>query len=176
MVLVLVSLFNNSPSLNISKSQTMNNTDIIKKFYDSFARADAEGMVSCYDANIQFTDPAFGPLKGDDAANMWRMLVAVSKGNLKITFGNMKTDDKTGSANWTAEYIFSQTGRKVINHVSAHFEFKDGKIIRHTDKFNFWKWTRQALGWKGYLLGWTSFMQKKVQENANRSLRDYVKK
>ncbi len=154
----------------------MNNTNLIRKFYESFAKGDAEEMVSCYDTTIQFQDPAFGILKGDDVKNMWAMLIDLSKGNLKITFDNVKADDKTGTANWTAEYVFSQTGRKVINHVTAHFEFKDRKIVKHTDKFKFWTWTRQALGWKGYLFGWTNFMHKKVQENANAKLKKYSKK
>jgi len=77
----------------------MNNSDLIKKFYDSFANGDAEGMVNCYDDNIVFSDPAFGELKGNDAKNMWRMLLSRSN-DIKITFENVKADDKSGSANW----------------------------------------------------------------------------
>ncbi len=134
----------------------MNNAELIRKFYESFAQGNAEGMVGCYDQNIVFNDPAFGELRGDDAKAMWRMLIANSKGNLDIMFDTINANDKTGTANWTAKYVFSQTGRKVINNISAEFEFKNGKIIKHTDHFNLWKWTQQALGWKGYLLGWSS--------------------
>lgn len=151
----------------------MDNANIIKKFYESFAKADAEGMASCYGAAILFTDPAFGTLKGEDAKDMWRMLIERSNGNLKITFDNVKANDKAGTANWTAEYIFIQTGRSVINKISAQFEFQNGKIIKHTDHFNIWKWTRQAFGWKGYLFGWTSFMKTKIQIQANDLLKKY---
>jgi ketosteroid isomerase-like protein len=41
----------------------MKNSELITKFYTSFANADAEGMVACYHNDIQFEDPAFGPLK-----------------------------------------------------------------------------------------------------------------
>lgn len=153
-----------------------NNASLIEAFYKSFAKGDAEGMVSCYDPNIVFTDPAFGTLKGDDAKNMWRMLVANGKGQTKISFDNVKANDKTGSANWTAAYTFSQTGRKVINKISASFEFSNGKIIRHTDHFNLWKWSRQALGWKGYLLGWSSLMKNKIQIQTNKLLSAYKSK
>ena len=154
----------------------MTNAELITHFYTSFAKGDAEGMVSCYDKVIQFKDPAFGALKGEDAKNMWRMLLNRNKGNIHITFNNVKADNKTGSANWVAEYVFSATGRKVINVISAEFEFANGKIIKHTDTFNIYKWAKQAFGLKGYLLGWTSFMQGKIQQQANASLKKYSEK
>ena len=152
----------------------MTNTELITSFYQSFAKGDAEGMVACYHNNIQFKDPAFGVLKNEDAKNMWRMLIGRNKGNIHITFSNVEANETTGSANWEANYVFSATNRKVINLVSAQFEFKDGKIIRHTDSFDIFKWTKQALGLKGYLLGWTSFMQHKIQQQSNSLLKKYT--
>jgi ketosteroid isomerase-like protein len=48
----------------------MDNKQLIEKFYQCFASADAEGMVNCYADDIEFKDPAFGLLKGNDAKNM----------------------------------------------------------------------------------------------------------
>ena len=154
----------------------MNNSELIKKFYDSFANGDAEGMVSCYGDNIQFEDPAFGKLNGEMAKNMWRMLVNNNKSIIKISYSNVQANDKTGSVNWAAEYVFSQTGRPVINKIAATFEFKDGKIIKQTDVFDMWKWSRQALGLKGYLLGWSDFLKGKIQIQTNSLLKKYVEK
>jgi ketosteroid isomerase-like protein len=151
----------------------MNNIELIHRFYQAFAQADAEGMVSCYHTNIQFEDPAFGVLRGEDARNMWRMLIASSKGNIKITFDNVQANETSGSATWVAEYVFSQTNRPVINHISATFLFQDGKIIKHTDVFDMWKWSRQALGWKGWLLGWSPFMKKQIQANTHKLLKKF---
>lgn len=142
----------------------MDNKQLIEKFYHSFANGDAEGMVSCYAADVVFTDPAFGILHGDDAKAMWRMLMQ-NKG-VKVTFSNVTADDNIGSADWVAEYTFSRTGRKVVNRVSAKFEFKDGLIIKHTDTFDVWKWAGQAMGPVGWLLGWTPFMRNKIQQQA----------
>jgi ketosteroid isomerase-like protein len=152
----------------------MNNAELITKFYESFAKGDAEAMVNCYHNGIQFHDPAFGVLIGEDAKNMWRMLIGRNKGNIHITFSNVVANEKIGSANWRAEYIFSQTNRKVINVISAKFEFADGKIIRHTDNFDIYKWTKQALGIKGYLLGWTAFMRKQIQQQSGKLLKKYT--
>jgi hypothetical protein len=58
---------------------------------------------------------------------------------------------------------------------SAQFYFQDGLIIRHTDDFDIWKWSKQALGLTGYLFGWTGFMQNKIHTNAILSLRKYQK-
>ncbi len=151
----------------------MTNHELINSFYESFARTDAEGMVSNYADDIVFSDPAFGEQKGDDAKNMWRMLIANSKGNLKITFGNVHADDTSGSANWVAEYPFSKTGRHVVNKIAARFEFHNGKITRHTDHFDLWKWSQQALGWKGYVFGRTTFMKNKIQEQTKILLKAY---
>lgn len=142
----------------------MDNKQLIEKFYTSFANGDAEGMVSCYAADVVFTDPAFGSLKGDDARCMWRMLMQ-NKG-VKVSFSNVTANDKTGSADWVAEYTFSRTGRKVVNHVSAQFEFSNSLIVKHTDSFDVWKWAGQAMGPVGWLLGWTPFMRNKIQQQA----------
>ena len=75
----------------------MTNAELISHFYTSFAKGDAEGMVSCYDDAIQFKDPAFGALKGEGAKNMWRMLIGRNKGNIHITFSNVTANEKTGS-------------------------------------------------------------------------------
>jgi len=142
----------------------MNNEQLIANFYKSFAAGDAEGMVSNYADDITFKDPAFGLLKGNDAKNMWRMLL--KNAELKVTADNITADNNTGSASWVAIYKFSLTGRRVVNKVSAKFEFKGGKIIKHTDYFSFWKWAAQAFGLKGYLLGWTPLMKSKVRQQA----------
>ena len=154
----------------------MNNAQLITNFYEAFAKGDAEAMVACYHNDIQFHDPAFGDLQGEDAKNMWRMLIGRNKGNIHITFSNIVANEKTGSANWRAEYVFSQTNRKVINVIAAKFEFADGKIIKHTDSFDIYKWTKQALGIKGYLLGWTGFMRNQIQQQSGKLLKKYTEK
>ena len=154
----------------------MTNAALITQFYTAFAAADAEAMVACYVDDITFEDPAFGKLQGEAAKNMWRMLMASSKGNIKITFGEVQANDNTGSARWQAEYEFSQTGRKVVNNVSAKFAFRDGKIAQHTDHFDMWRWSRQALGVSGYLLGWSGFMRNKVQQKTRALLQKYTEK
>ena len=150
-----------------------NNTSVIKNFYSAFARHDAESMVKLYHDDVVFTDPAFGSLQGEAAKIMWRMLIDRGKESLVISFYDVQADEQRGAARWTADYLFSTTGRKVHNQITAQFEFKDGLIYRHTDSFSFWKWSRQALGLTGLLLGWTPLLKSKVRAQARKSLERY---
>ncbi len=146
---------------------------IIEEFYSGFADGNSVTMCSCYHQEIVFQDPIFGILVGNDAKDMWEMLIKKSKGNLEINFTEVFSDGKRGSANWTAKYIFSSTNNFVFNKIHAEFEFFDGLIYRHADTFNFYSWAKQAFGIKGFLLGWTPFFKKKVQHEALQSLRKY---
>ena len=152
------------------------NENTINKLYTAFANADAAKMCECYHSKVQFRDPAFGLLKGKEVCQMWKMLIERTKGNLKIEFSEVEANDYLGSALWIASYRFSKTNRQVVNTIAAKFHFKEGLIIKHTDDFDIWKWAKQALGIKGFLLGWTGFMQKKIQEQARMALKTYSEK
>jgi len=145
------------------------NRELIEKFYASFQRLDAEAMIGCYHPDIRFSDPVFPNLSGAEVGKMWRMLCSQAK-NFELTFDAIEADELTGKARWEARYDFSATGRRVHNKIDAVFEFQDGKIIKHTDTFDFWKWSSQALGLVGFLLGWMPLLRKKVQKQAGERL------
>lgn len=145
------------------------NAELIQRFYQAFAQRDAAAMRAAYHPDARFDDPAFVGLEGAEIGDMWEMLVTRGK-DLKVTFSDVEAGDRTGSAHWEAWYTFSATGRKVHNVIDASFEFKDGKIFRHRDRFGFWRWSRQALGLPGLLLGWTPLLAGKVQKTARKSL------
>ncbi|MGF6590569.1 nuclear transport factor 2 family protein [Pseudomonas sp. 2835] len=148
------------------------NTAVITRFYQAFQRLDAEAMVACYSDDIVFSDPAFGTLRGKDAGDMWRMLTTRAK-DFSLTFDTVRADERAGSAHWVARYLFSQTGRTVVNDIQARFVFRDGKICEHHDNFDLWRWSRQALGATGLLLGWSPLVQGKVRAQAQKGLRAF---
>jgi hypothetical protein len=47
-------------------------------------------------------------------------------------------------------------------------------IVSHHDSFDFWRWSRQALGAPGLLLGWSPVLRNQVRKQANTSLRKYL--
>ncbi|MCG9792718.1 nuclear transport factor 2 family protein [Flavobacterium algicola] len=149
------------------------NEDNIHKFYSAFSKSDTATMFKLYAPNVRFMDPIFGSLTGNDVFCMWSMLIDKGKGKMHIEVTDIRADEFMGSAKWTATYQYSAANRKVVNVVNANFQFKDGLIIKHTDEFDIWKWSRQALGLSGALMGWTGFMQQKIQEKALLSLLNY---
>jgi len=150
------------------------NETLIRSFYDAFARLDADGMVACYADDVVFTDPVFPRLRGDEAKAMWRMLCGRAR-ELVVTCSDVRADDSHGEAQWEATYLFTQTGRKVHNVVRARFELHEGRIVRHVDDFDLWRWTRMALGPTGLLLGWSPLVQNKVRGQAAASLDKFVR-
>ncbi|MDD0972782.1 nuclear transport factor 2 family protein [Pseudomonas fontis] len=147
-------------------------SELITRFYQAFQRLDAEAMVACYTDDVVFSDPAFGTLRGKDAGDMWRMLASRAQ-DFSLTFDNVRADERSGGAHWVATYLFRQTGRTVVNDIQARFTFRDGKICEHHDSFNLWRWSRQALGFKGLLLGWTPLVADKVRQQATKGLRAF---
>jgi hypothetical protein len=147
--------------------------ELIENFYTSFQKLDAEAMVRCYHADIRFSDPVFPALSKAEVGEMWKMLCSQAK-NFDLTFASIEANDQLGKAHWEAQYDFSATGRRVHNKIEAEFEFQDGKIIKHTDTFSFWKWSSMALGPVGLLLGWTPLLRKKVQKQARGRLARFM--
>lgn len=148
---------------------------LIENFYTAFQQKDYTTMQSCYAEDALFNDAVFTNLNAHEVRAMWEMLIKKGK-DLELSFSNITATDITASAQWVARYTFSTTGRKVINRIDAYFEIKDGKITKHTDSFSFYTWSKQALGLIGRLLGWTRFLQQKVQKNARSSLAAYMNK
>ena len=142
---------------------------LIREFYAAFARRDAEGMARCYHPDVFFTDPVFPALRGAEAGDMWRMLLARAA-DLQVTLDEAHADDDGGRAKWTARYTFSRTGRPVVNRIAAMFAFRDGLIVRHYDHFPMWRWAAQALGPLGRVLGWSLPLKWKVRKDAAAAL------
>jgi ketosteroid isomerase-like protein len=138
---------------------------LIREFYGAFARRDAEAMARCYHDDVFFTDPAFPRLRGEEARDMWRMLVARAT-DLEIVLDEAEADAEEGRAHWTARYTFTKTGRPVVNRIEARFAFRDGRIVRHYDRFSFWRWSAQALGPIGRLFGWFAPLKWLVRRQA----------
>jgi ketosteroid isomerase-like protein len=143
--------------------------ELVQRFYAAFDRRDGDAMAACYVPDARFSDPVFPALRGSEPGEMWRMLTSQAR-ELRV---ELLEHDAT-SAHWRAHYVFTQTGRPVVNDVRATFRFADGLIAEHTDAFGFHRWARQALGTPGLLLGWTPFLRAAVRRRAAASLARFV--
>ena len=150
-------------------------TELIREFYQAFQRRDHAAMAACYASEATFSDPVFRDLQGPRVGAMWRMLCERAT-DLRIEASGISAEADRGSARWEAWYTFSATGRPVHNIIRASFQFRDGLILSHTDRFDLSAWARQALGLKGLLLGWTPFVQNAIRAQAARGLDTFIRK
>ncbi len=149
------------------------NQELITHFYTCFQNKDYKGMQACYADNATFSDEVFTNLNAKEVKAMWEMLIKTGK-DLKLDFSKVEANEQSGKAHWDAHYTFSKTGNKVINRIDAQFIFENGKIIKHIDSFSFYTWSKQALGFTGFLLGWTPFLKNKIRNIAGKSLQDFM--
>lgn len=154
---------------------TESNRNTLDRFYSAFLKLDYETMQSCYSDNASFSDPVFRNLNAKEVKAMWRMLCEAAT-DLEIEYQIISVDETEGSLKWHATYSFSSTGRKVVNRISANFEFEDGLIKSHRDHFNLHRWAGMALGTTGWLLGWTPLVRNKIRNKANYQLKNAMKK
>lgn len=153
---------------------TTNRETLINNFYSSFQKLDPDGMNSCYRADIVFFDPVFGLLRGDEVKAMWTMLCRNAR-DFSLTYSNIRhLDDEYSTCDWVATYTFSKTGKKVVNRIKANMRFEQGKIAEHSDAFSLHAWSRQAMGFMGWLLGWNRFFQRKIQNSARKNLMKFM--
>ena len=155
------------------------NGQTVTRFYTAFAALDADTMAACYAADATFDDPAFSLRGQDEVSGMWHMLTEATKGkgrqDWRLEFRDVSADGVHGRAHWEAHYRFSVTGRVVHNIIDAEFTFTpEGLIATHRDRFDFWRWSRQALGFAGYVMGWAPFFQKQVRAQTRATLERYL--
>ena len=150
------------------------NEQIITRFYTAFSQLDYAVMQQCYNADAIFNDPVFGILQRAEVGAMWEMLCRNAK-EFSLRFSDIQLlDEEYATCRWVAVYRFSATGRMVTNTIKAHLRIQEGVITEHTDQFDFWKWSRQALGLPGVLLGWSGYMQNKVRHKARKNLERFM--
>lgn len=143
---------------------------VLTRFYTAFAQRDWAAMGACYAEDARFSDPVFPGLDAAGARAMWRMLLTGGT-DLRVEFKVTEESAAHGKCTWEAYYSFSRTGRKVHNSVRSTFQLREGLIVRQQDRFSFWRWSAQALGPAGLLLGWSPWVRNRVRGTARAALR-----
>ncbi len=144
----------------------------IIRLYDALNRHDGATAAACYTDDAVFEDPAFGRLTDGAVKDMWRMLCERSH-DLEVTLLGHGAEASTGWARWSAAYTFTDTGRSVVNDISARFEFRDDLIVVQIDSFDLRRWGGQALGRRGAALGSTPLLAYIVRRKARGHLNAY---
>jgi hypothetical protein len=147
----------------------MTTQTLLEGFYAAFQRRDGDAMAACYAPGATFSDPVFVGLKDGEPGAMWQMLTARSK-DLSLEVPEITAS----TAHWIATYTFAQTGRTVVNDVRSTFTFTDGLIQTQVDVFDFHRWSGQALGLSGKLLGGTPIIRNAVRDKARAGLEAFL--
>lgn len=151
----------------------------LTRFYNAFAHLDPATMAQCYAPEARFRDEVFTLDGRDQVMAMWFMLCesldGSGRGDWKLNYRVESVDAQTARLHWSARYHFGQALRPVHHRIDASFRFDDaGRITHHHDSFHFWRWSRQALGLPGLLLGWSPLLRRQVSARAHARLDRYI--
>jgi hypothetical protein len=142
---------------------------VVTRFYEAFKARDPATMGACYADTATFSDPIFPDLDAAGVRAMWSMLL--SRGSeLALTYEILEETPTSARIKWIAHYTMSSTGHQVENHVETAMGIANDRIVTQVDDFVFWRWAKQALGWRGRLLGWAPTLRGKVQAQAAKGL------
>jgi SnoaL-like domain len=148
---------------------------VAERFYEAFMVRDHYTMGLLYAEHATFSDPVFPLLNARGARMMWNMLLTRAE-DLGIEVKIIEDSPAHASVDWVAHYTFGATGRPVVNRVHTEMALANGRIVRQVDSFSLWRWSRQALGAKGWLLGWTPVVRDRIRAQDAHSLREYARK
>lgn len=148
---------------------------VAERFYEAFMVRDHYTMGLLYAEHATFSDPVFPLLNARGARFMWKMLLTRAE-DLGIEVKILEDSPMRARVEWVAYYNFGATGRRVVNRIQTEMALSNGRIVRQVDRFNLWRWSGQALGIKGWLLGWTPLVRNRIRAQAAHSLLEYARK
>jgi hypothetical protein len=143
------------------------------RFYEAFQVRDWYTMGLLYANHAAFSDPVFPRLSAQGVRLMWQMLLTEAE-DLDVTVNVIEDTPDRARAAWVARYTFTPTKRVVVNRVQTDMRIAAGKIVQQIDRFSFWRWAGQALGTKGWMLGWAPQVRTQVQKKAAESLNEFA--
>jgi uncharacterized protein len=146
---------------------------VASRFYEAFMVRDHYTMGLLYANHATFRDPVFPRLTAQGTRLMWQMLLSEAE-DLAIDVNIIEDTPDRARVDWVARYTFTPTKRPVVNRVHTEMAIAAGKIVQQVDDFSFWRWAGQALGWRGWLLGYTPLVRDKVQRQAAKSLTEFA--
>ncbi len=135
-------------------------TQLIERFLTAYQSLDHKSMAECYHTSASFTDIAFRLNGKKQIHAMWQM---ICNNGIKVEIEGIKATGNIVRARIVDTYVFSDTGRTVVNKIESAFEFQDQLIIVQRDTCNALEWARQAFGGlKGEIAGRVGLLRRKA--------------
>ena len=148
------------------------NVELIENFTRPSLAATMPACSRCYDPAVDFADPVFTV-----QANVHTPCGTCSSAEARPSRSpstRFKPTTQVEARTGKRSIIFRRPKRPVLNIIDAEFKFRNGKIYWHRDHFDFWKWSRQALGTSGMLLGWSPILHNRVRKTASANLDKFI--
>lgn len=150
----------------------------LERFFDAMQRCDTEALRTSYHPALRFDDPLISTTSVGDRLDwcgmLWSPRDADGQRIWQLELEEVRTRGALATARWNLRYRYTPTKRLIDQALHSHFSFDaDGRITTQRDSFDFWRWSRQAHGLLGLLLGWTPLMWDQAREQARASLEDH---
>lgn len=142
--------------------------EVLEHYFAALTQRDTAAIAALYSDTARFHDPVFPVLNADEVRGMWRMLLRAP--DLQINAWVDRADNLAAEGRWEAHYDFGPSRRRVVNRIRTRIEVEQGCIQVQVDQFDFWRWSRMALGPLGWALGWTGWLRERVQRQARARL------
>jgi ketosteroid isomerase-like protein len=147
----------------------------VEQLFHATRTRDADAMLAAYAEDAVIGHPLLGRLtKGAYAAALQVFLRQTPV--YELTFQINRAGIDSVEAEWALAYVFQSTGRAIRTEGESRFQIAATRIVRQHDDFDRREWSRQALGFSGYILsfvpGWRSFLERELRQafaNADRT-------
>lgn len=162
----------------------MSNVDIVNKFFSCYQSHNPEGMHSCLDENVKFSDFAF-KIQGSEVKAMWHWFCIPylkREEPVDVTqFEIIRSEGDIVEAKYRVSYLYGYKQRPVIYFINSSFVIQNDKIVEQLDTFSNIlpsKFTRMALGFPSQILALTpltmSLLRVLVQKTATEKLKQFM--
>jgi hypothetical protein len=140
---------------------------LIERVYAGIANHDLTAISECYHEDARFRDIAFECQGRARIHQMWHLVC--HSGRPAVSGTSFDANDRSGSGKWHAEYWIDRTdddpGRFVVNDLRSTFTFRDGLILEHHDRCNWFKWANQAFPFPKNVAAYVPAVRKKGAED-----------
>lgn len=154
---------------------------IVEEFLTCYQKHDFNGMHSCLDSNVTFSDFAFDKIRGREVRAMWHWFCVSyppRKNPVNVPeFEIIKTQNSTVVARYRVTYPYGDKQRPVNYFIEAKFKIQDNRIIEQTDMFSSisqFEFAKMALGFPFQLLSLTPLLQNIVRRKATEKLKKFM--
>ena len=160
----------------------MSKVDIVNRFFEFYKVHDYEGMHSCLDENVKFSDFAFD-IRGKEVKAMWHWFCVPylkREEPVDVTkFEILRSEGDIVEAKYRVSYLYGDKQRPVIYFINSRFVVQNDKIVAQEDTFSnisVSEFADMALGFPSQLLALQpKLLRNVVNKKANEKLHQFMR-